>query len=108
MTTEMATVTATETIKSSKAPKSKKVVKVEEKRGRGRPPVYTGSLKTSIVAVIRKNGLTKAREILATEGVVAKKGKPKLKVKISMPTLGKLAKEAGIELFRGRPKVKAA
>jgi transposase len=66
----------------------------KSKRGRGRPPVFTGNQKRHIVAVVRKNGLTGAQRILADEGV-----------SITLPTLGKFAKEAGIELSRGRPKV---
>jgi len=64
-----------------------------KKRGRGRPPVFTGNQKRHIVAVVRKHGLTGAKQALAEEGV-----------SITLPTLGKFAKEAGIELQRGRPK----
>jgi outer membrane biosynthesis protein TonB len=76
-----------------KAEKSKAKPKVSVKRGRGRPAVFTGNVKKHIVAVIRKHGLTGGRVVLAEEGT-----------SISLPTLGKFAAEAGIELHRGRPK----
>lgn len=63
---------------------------------RGRPVVFKGNLKRQVVSAIRKNGLTGGRTVLAEKGV-----------SVSMPTLGKLAKEAGIELKRGRPAVAA-
>ena len=75
--------------------KAKKVPK--GKRGRGRPPVFTGNTLRHIVSVIRKHGLTGGRVVLAEEGT-----------KISLPTLGKFAAEAGIELHRGRPKKSTA
>lgn len=59
---------------------------------RGRPVVFKGAEKRHILSVIRKHGLTKGREVLAGE-----------KVSISLPTMGKFAAEAGIELSRGRP-----
>ena len=79
-------------------------VKAETKRGRGRPKVYTGTKAKAIVRVIRDFGLTKGREFLAEVGVQVTPGKPREVVSISLPTLGKLAKEAGIKLQRGRPK----
>ena len=60
---------------------------------RGRPVVFKGNLKRHIVALVKKHGLTGARKVLADE-----------KVSISMPTLGTLAKNAGVELSRGRRK----
>jgi transposase len=66
------------------------------KRGRGRPVVFKGHEKRHILAVIRKHGLTNGRAVLAKE-----------KVSISLPTLGKFAAEAGIELSRGRPSMAA-
>lgn len=72
--------------------KAKSKPKVSVKRGRGRPAVFTGNVKRHIVAVIRKHGLTGGRVVLADEGT-----------NISLPTLGKFAAEAGIELHRGRP-----
>lgn len=66
------------------------------KRGRGRPPVFTGNLRRHIVALIKSSGLTGARAALEDEGT-----------SISMPTLGTIAKSAGIELKRGRPAVAA-
>jgi len=60
---------------------------------RGRPKMFTGHIKRHIVSIIRKHGLTGGRTVLAEEGT-----------KVSLPTLGKLAAEAGVELHRGRPK----
>lgn len=79
--------------KPAKAKAKSKPAKVAVKRGRGRPAVFTGNVKRHIVAVIRKHGLTGGRVVLAEEGT-----------SISLPTLGKFAAEAGIELHRGRPK----
>lgn len=76
----------------AKPVKAKRTPKVEVKAGRGRPIVFKGNEKRHIVSVIRKHGLTKGREVLAGE-----------KISISLPTLGKFAAEAGIELHRGRP-----
>jgi hypothetical protein len=66
-------------------------------KGPGRPAVYTGNVKKRIVSAIRKLGLTGARNSLMKN----EDGKGKLK--ISLPTLGKFAAEAGIELQVGRP-----
>lgn len=76
----------------AKPVKAKNPAKVEVKRGRGRPVVFKGNEKRHIVSVIRKHGLTAGRQVLAKE-----------KISISLPTLGKFAAEAGIELHRGRP-----
>lgn len=76
----------------AKPVKAKRAPKVEVKRGRGRPIVFKGNEKRHIVSVIRKHGLTAGREVLAKE-----------KINISLPTMGKFAAEAGIELHRGRP-----
>lgn len=78
-------------VKAKKTAKAK-AGKVEVKRGRGRPIVFKGNEKKHIVSVIRKHGLTKGRAKLAEE-----------QINISLPTLGKFAAEAGIELHRGRP-----
>jgi hypothetical protein len=67
-----------------------------QKRGRGRPPVFTGALASQVVKVIRKYGITHGQTHLAEQGI-----------KVSRPTLGKLAKGAGIELHPGRPKLAA-
>ena len=84
--------------KKAKAKAKAKAKKVPKgKRGRGRPPVFTGNTLRHIVSVIRKHGLTGGRVVLAEEGT-----------KISLPTLGKFAAEAGIELHRGRPKKSTA
>jgi hypothetical protein len=77
------------------------VAKKQEVRGPGRPAVYTGKVKQRIVSAIRKHGLTGARNVMMknTDG--------KGKLKVSMPTLGKFAAEAGIELQVGRPALAA-
>ncbi len=72
-------------------------------QGRGRPAVFTGLLETNIVKVIRQLGLTKGRAFLRKTGVQKEVGGKVRKIKISMPTLGKLAARHGIELHRGRP-----
>ena len=69
--------------------KAKKTAKVEVKRGR--PIVFKGEVKRQIVSVIRKHGLTAGRQVLAQKNI-----------SISLPTLGKFAAEAGIQLHRGR------
>lgn len=79
--------------KAKAKPAKVKPAKVSVKRGRGRPAVFTGNVKRHIVSVIRQHGLTGGRALLAQEGT-----------SISLPTLGKFAAEAGIELHRGRPK----
>ena len=66
------------------------------KKQRGRPVVFKGREKQHILSVIRKHGLTNGREVLRKE-----------KIKISLPTMGKFAAEADIELPRGRPSLAA-
>ena len=93
-TIAMTEAVAAEPVAVTTKPKRKaKPAKVNVKRGRGRPAVFTGHVKRHIVSVIRKHGLTGGRVVLADEGT-----------NISLPTLGKFAAEAGIELHRGRPK----
>lgn len=92
--------------KGAKAKKADKPAKKAAEGQRGRPPIYVGPLAKAIQKVIREHGLTYGREHLRKEGV--KVGDKVQKVKISLPTLGKLAKAAGIELQRGRPKVEEA
>ena len=77
---------------------------MSESKKMGRPAVFTGSLEKAIVKVIKANGLTGARVLLESVGVQRKPGTAKTPLKISLPTLAKLAKRAGIELKRGRPK----
>jgi hypothetical protein len=60
---------------------------------RGRPVVFTGKLAETVVKVIRKHGITKGQEELAKKGV-----------KISLPTMTKLAKAHNITFTRGRPR----
>ncbi len=85
-----------------------KAVEPKSQRGRGRPPVFTGLLEKNIVKVVRELGLTKGRTFLATTGVQINVGWPCHKVKISLPTLGKLASRHGVSLKRGRPSLEAA
>lgn len=80
----------------------------EQKRGRGRPAIFTGRLEQAIVGVIRKHGLTNGQKYLAETGVQVTPGKPKQTVNVSIPTLGKLAERNGVELKRGRPSVRKA
>lgn len=74
---------------------------------KGRPVVYKGNLKRAIISVVKVNGLSGAMEIIQNDGVTYQPapGKPKVteKHKITLPTLAKFAKEAGIVLKRGRP-----
>ena len=110
MTATTKSTKSTTTRKESKMSKGN-VVKVNpntEKRGRGRPPVYTGSLETAIVRVIKAHGLMRGQKYLATVGVQSKPGQGRKTVKVSLPTLGKLAERHGIELKRGRPATKKA
>jgi hypothetical protein len=72
---------------------------IEVKRGRGRPPVYTGEVATKIAELVRKHNASHALRILR-----ARFGTKKL----SMPTVLKIAKAHGVELKLGRPTVKAA
>ena len=74
----------------------------------GRPSVYVGAVKRHIQALIRKYGLTgarnrlnaKARTALAKQRSLTLVPKP---LGISMPTLSGFAREAKITLHRGRP-----
>jgi len=85
----------------------------KQKRGRGRPKVYTGNVAKHIVGLVRKHGATKARAILN-----AANGSPEAKMRssktvpnplgISMPTVLGLAKAAGVVLKRGRPRKAAS
>lgn len=78
---------------------------------KGRPPVYTGKVKSHILSLIRKHGLTHARRILMAETDTLLADERNLKIvpnalSISMPTLSKFADEAGIERKMGRPDTK--
>jgi len=86
------------------------------KRGRGRPMVYTGVIRQTIMTLLSSNGATNTRKILnSRNGIVGVTkaeradailrtdlGIPK-PVGISMPTLLKIAGDEGIALRRGRP-----
>lgn len=72
----------------------------KKKAGRGRPAIFVGELKKGIIAIIKEHGLTGARQVIA-KGTTLANGKG-IKMKISMPTLGKLAK-GKVKLHRGRP-----
>jgi len=79
------------------------------KRGPGRPPVYTGKTKTHMLSLIRKHGLTGARNRLTAgprSPLRAERNTdliPKA-MKVTLVTLCKFAKDAGIALQAGRPK----
>ncbi len=60
---------------------------------RGRPVVFTGKLAETVVKYIRKHGITKGQEELAKKGI-----------KVSLPTMTKLAKANDITFSRGRPR----
>lgn len=107
MKTSKTTTTTTTTRKESKMSKGN-IVKVNPTAKRGRPPVYTGALETAIVRVIKAHGLMRGQKYLATVGVQVKPGQGKRTLKVSLPTLGKLAERHGIELKRGRPATKKA
>src|ERR1035437_1282233 len=63
---------------------------------RGRPVVFFGQVKQHILDLIIQHGILGSRKILNDENI-----------SISLPTLGKFAKEAKISLQRGRPKIVA-
>ena len=90
-----------------------------EKRGRGRPKLYTGALLAHIVALITALGLTKTRKLLNSAGAVRNAFQKKFGVTvdkavvkkplgISMVTLCHIGQEAGVQLKRGRPATKEA
>jgi len=60
---------------------------------RGRPPVFVGKLADTVVKVIKKHGITKGQEELAKKGI-----------KVSLPTMTKLAKAHNITFTKGRPR----
>lgn len=93
-------------------------VVAETSKRRGRPAKFTGDLRDKIVSLLKGHTATETLAILS-----AKNGKEKSigkiefaraeirrsagfddKVKITMPTLLKLAKQSGQVLRRGRPK----
>ncbi len=77
-----------------------KTMKTANKRGRGRPAIFVGSLERAVVSLVRKKGLTGARVAMRNEGVKYRRGKPPEKMEISLPTLAKLAKRNGVEVQR--------
>jgi len=91
----------------------------KKKRGRGRPPKFTGEERKQIVNLLRdqKNAVRTREILLSRNGVVgvSKKMQEDAKVRkafgfdkpysISMPSLLKIAKQARIRLQRGRPKL---
>lgn len=105
-------VTQSDKPKTARKPRTPKV----EKRGRGRPNVYTGALLTLILQMVRachnvslvravltskgKGEYTQWRKSLATACNQPMFDKP---MTISLPMLGKYAAEAGIEMPKGRP-----
>jgi hypothetical protein len=81
------------------------------KAGRGRPVKYKGAIARGLVKLVKQYGLTGAVQTAATKGVSfqAVPGKPAKnhKVDVSILTLSKLAKNAGVELKRGRRTISA-
>lgn len=74
------------------------------KRGRGRPVEFKGFLAKQLVSVVKKHGLTKGHELIHTTDCIQKgPGQPKGTYSVSIPTLAKLATEAGVTFKRGRP-----
>lgn len=86
---------------------------------RGRPPLYFGVRKEAIVSLLKDHGASRTMEILNTK-TTKKSSKETLALAalrpasikealtISLPTLLGMAKEAGIKLQRGRPKLEKA
>jgi len=78
--------------------------------GRGRPPVYTGNRLSTIVEMVKEHGALKTTNILRADGrqkladLRDQRVFPK-RLSISMPTVLRLAKDAGVQLSRGRRKL---
>jgi hypothetical protein len=75
---------------SRKAVKAKPVVTGK----RGRPRLYNGTHRRIVAAALRKHGLTKGLEFLATER----------KLKVSLTLARSVAQQYGIKFVVGRPK----
>ena len=75
----------------------KKGKKGKVKRKPGRPPVYNGTDRRIVAAALKKFGLTKGIEFLATER----------NLKVSMTLARAVALKEGLEFPRGRPKIAA-
>lgn len=75
---------------------------------RGRPNAFSGRRAQKLVSLVRKYGLSGTVNYLSTNQVQFKSNEPAENVKISLPTLAKLAKNAGLSLQRGRPPMKKA
>jgi hypothetical protein len=84
---------------------------MSQKQGRGRPVKYKGSLARGLVKLVKQYGLTGAVNHASSKGVTFQvvPGKPAKtqKVDVSILTLSKLAKTAGVELQRGRRTISA-
>ena len=85
------------------------------RRGRGRPNKFDGNprLRNAVVSTVEAVGNIKdAREVLGTDGVSYQPAPGKKKVtevvEISLPTLSKICREAGLSFKRGVGLVKAA
>ena len=110
------------TVVSSDVTETAPVAVVETpKRGRGRPQVYAGAVRTYIIALIGKLGLTKTRRVLNNSGAVRNSYAKKFgvdaaelkatiphKLNMSMLKLFQLGREGGVSLTRGRPVTKVA
>lgn len=101
-----------DTVATVEAPKRKRRAKAKPVRGgkrtgAGRPARFEGAELKEVVNLITSHGLTDTRAILAANGRSKLSKQRDLKVfpkpvSVSMPTLGTIASEAGIQLFRGR------
>lgn len=88
-------------VKRKRTPKAKK---------RGRPPVFIGAIKTGIVRLLKsQKNLTHVQQILSAtkrqQDLVAMREKVGIdkRLTISLPTLGKFARAAKVEIAIGRP-----
>lgn len=73
--------------------KPAKIIKVNGKRGPGRPLVYNGQARRIIAAALRKYGYTEGRNFLRKER----------KLKVSLTVCRNVAEKEGITFKRGRP-----
>jgi hypothetical protein len=84
------------------------VTKPKAEKRMGRPPVYVGKIAKYIVKLIKTHNASNARKILAARSNSKLVQYRDLELvpsplRVSMPTLCKLAKNAGVSHGRGRP-----
>ena len=78
------------------------------KRGVGRPAVYKGNVRKHIVSLTVRHNASTAQDILnasprSAQGRLRNLTLVPKALGISLPTILKFAKAAGVELHRGRP-----